>query len=102
MAAIMFPNIAKACQIIALDNGGINRTRPAEDQQQEYVRWMEDRAQFQFPNADEIDAWLGTLSDEQMNDACCGGQGEPAQEAVMSEAPAFTDELLTAYFEEVC
>lgn len=98
----LFPNIAKACQLIALDNGGINRTRPADEQASDYTRWAEDRAQYQFPNADEIDTWLGTLTQEQMHEVCCGGQGEPAQEAAMAGAPPFTDELLTDYFDEVC
>lgn len=97
-----FPNIARACQLIALDNGGINRTRGPFQQVRDFERWMEDRAQFRFPNADEIDAWLGTRTDQQLDDICCGGEGEPEQEAAMVGAPPFTDELLNAYFEDVC
>jgi hypothetical protein len=98
----VYPNIARACQLIALDNGGINRTRGALAQVRECERWLEDRAQFQFPNVDEIDAWLATLTDDQLDAVCCGGQGEPEQVAAMVGAPPFTDELLTTYFEDVC
>lgn len=97
-----FPNIAKACLLIALDNGGINRGRSVDEHAQDFDRWMEDRAQFQFPNAGEIDNWLGSLGDDDLNHVCCGGQGEPEQDAAMVGAPPFADLLLTAYFEEVC
>lgn len=97
-----YPNIARACQLIALDNGGINRARGAFEQVRQCERWTEDRAQFRFPNIDELDAWLATLTDEQLDSVCCGGEGESDKVAAMAGAPPFADELLTTYFEEVC
>lgn len=94
-----YPNIMRACQLIALDNGGINRFRSAEKQEREFTKWLSKQ---DYPTLSEIEAWLETLTDGQIYDGVCGGEGEPEQVAVMSSAPPFTDDLLNAYFEEVC
>lgn len=97
-----YPGIARAALEIALDNGGINRARSEEQQRRDLARWIDQKATTRFPNLDEIDAWLASQSDQQLKDICCGGEGEPEQDAAMRHAPPFTDAFLTAYFEEVC
>lgn len=93
-----FPHIAAACLLIALDNGGINRERSERKWTDDYIRWI---AKQDGPLA-EIDAWLSTLSDEQIDLLSVGGSDEPETIAIRASAPPFTDALLEAYFEEVC
>lgn len=99
MAETELLGIEKACLLVALDNGGINRTRSAARQSLEFKRWL---AKQEYPNLSEIDAWLCALTDEQLEMFCCGGTGEPEVDAFRATAPAFADDILTAYFDEVC
>lgn len=94
-----FPNIEKACLAVALDNGGINRFRSVDKQRREYAKWL---AQQDYPNLAEIDQWLGTLSKDDLETVCVGGQDEPGTIAIRASAPAFLDDLLNSYFDEVC
>jgi len=94
---VTYQNIAKACRLIAIDNGGIHRDRSVEKQARQYRSWI---ARREDPTLAEIDGWLGGLSDTDLATACCGETSEA--EAVLVTAPAFTDDLLNAYFEEVC
>ena len=93
-----YPHIEKACLLIAIDNGGINRNRAVKQQRRDYAKWISR----QDGPLHEIDAWLGALSDEDLETACIGGQDEPETIAVKSTAPPFTDDLLNSYFDEVC
>ena len=43
--ADLYPGIRRAAQLIALDNGGINRTRPAGQQDRDFTRWIERQPQ---------------------------------------------------------
>lgn len=91
-----YPHIAKACLLIARDNGGINRNRS--------VVQALDFAEFiggHHAPLEAIDAWLGTLSDEQLETVCCGEASEGAA-ILATGAPAGTNELLNDYFEMVC
>jgi hypothetical protein len=96
-AADRFPGIARAALEIALDNGGINRFRPQEQQRRELSKFLERQPQEILP---PIDAWLTSLSDEDLSTACCGEHSE--MEAILASAPPFTDQLLNDYFDEAC
>jgi len=92
-----YPNIYRAALEIALDNGGINRTRPVEQQEAEFYRWLAQQPSDPLP---AIETWLATLTDDQLQSAVSGA--EPEDQALLATAPPFTDDLLTRYFEEVC
>lgn len=94
-----YPNIYRAALEIALDSGGINRFRTRDAQEAEFEQWMAQQPQEQLP---AIEAWLATLSDEQINLVACGCQDDEEPRALIALAPPFTDDLLTRYFEEVC
>jgi hypothetical protein len=55
---LFYSNIAHACFIIAVDNGGIHRDRGAEAWQRDYEHFIER----QNALLSEIDAWLGTAA----------------------------------------
>jgi hypothetical protein len=95
---LSYAGIARACFLIALDNGGINRGRSVRKWRGDYERWIAIQA---GPLA-EISSWLADLPDEQMELVCGGGEDEPETIAARADAPAFTDALLTSYFDEVC
>jgi hypothetical protein len=92
-----WPGITRAALEIAYDNGGITRMRSEERMLGQLERWLETQPQDPLP---AIDAWLLALSDEDLETVCVGEQLEVA--ALMASAPPFTDQLLNAYFEEVC
>lgn len=92
-----FPGIKRAALAIAYDNGGINCTRSQKRMLGEFRRWLEKQPQEPLP---EIDAWLASLSDDDLETFCAGEHSEMM--ALMSGAPPFTDKLLNDYFEEVC
>lgn len=98
-AVTKYPGIYRAALEIALDNGGINRSRPVEQQRREFSRFIERQPQEILP---AIDAWLAGLSDEDITELCCGGEGEPGPDAIRKNAPPFTEQLLNDYFDEVC
>lgn len=96
-------NIEKAAELIARDNGGINRHRPVEDHKRElreYLAKGESDGPWYFAHLADVDAWIGGLSDVQLETVCCGEQSE--QQAALRGSPPGTDELLNAIFEEVC
>lgn len=95
--AEQFPNIYRAALEIALDNGGINRHRPVEQQEREFHQWLAKQPSEPLP---AIEAWFAGLTDEQMQSAVSGA--EPEDQALLATSPPFTDDLLTRYFEEVC
>lgn len=92
-----FPGFARAALLIALDNGGINRTRPETQMKREMREWMAKQpAEILVP----IDAWLTSLSGTDIDTVCCGEASEAA--ALLASAPPLTDQMLNAYFDEVC
>lgn len=99
LKGLPYPGIAKACFLVALDNGGINRGRSVKRWRKDYARWI---GKQDVPTISQIDTWFRSLTDEQLNDACVGGTGEPEVEAIRATAPAFMDDILNTYFEEVC
>lgn len=99
MADMDYSGIARACFLIAIDNGGINRGRSEAMQKRDMGRWLAKQPSDTLP---EIDAWLSALSDDDLDTFCCGGEDEPETEAVRATAPPFTDQLLNDYFDEVC
>lgn len=96
---VRYSHIAAACQLIALDNGGINRDRSVEKQERDFDRWI---SRQDLPNLPEIDRWLGSLSADDLETVCVGGQDEPETIAAKAKAPPFMEDLLNAYFDEVC
>jgi hypothetical protein len=91
-------NIRKACLLISYDNGGVNRYRSETQVLREMQKFVDSR-----PYNDEIkaiDAFLGTLTPDQMETICAGEESEA--NAILVGAPAFTETLLEEYFEEVC
>ena len=96
---VEYPGIARACLLIALDNGGINRDRSEAQQNREMKRWLAKQPEDVLT---AIDAWLSSLSDDDLDTFCCGGEDEPETEAIRATAPLFTDDLLNSYFDEVC
>lgn len=97
-SAAGYPGIRRACFLIALDNGGINRDRSEAQWDREFARWIGRRDD---KNAlAPIDAWLASLTDEALDTVCCGEHSEVA--AAMRKAPPFTDDLLNNFFDEVC
>lgn len=92
-----FPGIAKAALEIAYDNGGINRYRTEKKMLGELDKFLSTQPGELLP---AIDAWLSSLSSDDLELVCAGEQSEAAK--VLAEAPPFTDQLLNDYFEEVC
>ena len=90
--------ILRATRCIALDNGGIYRGRSVEQQQKEALAWIERQPSDLM---EVIDAWLLTLSDEDLELICCDTQDDRAQ-ALLAGAPPFIDDTLNSYFDEVC
>lgn len=93
-----YPGITRGCFLIALDNGGLNRHRPAAKLRSDIATWCS----AQPMDLQAIDAWLAALSDADLDTVCCGGHGEPEQVELLAKAPPFTDALLDDYFEQVC
>lgn len=81
-----YPGLRRAALEIAYDNGMVNRTTTEE-------KWLTsldpivgatgvDHADLQA-----MSEFIDTLTEEELNELCCGGQGEPEQEAVLNRAP---------------
>lgn len=94
---VPYPGIARAALLIALDNGGINRDRSERQQARDLARWLKKQPPEILP---PIDAWLGALSEDDLETACCGEVTEA--DAVLASAPPFTSDLLNRYFEDIC
>lgn len=92
-----FPGFARAALLIALDNGGINRTRPEAQMKRELREWMARQPAEILPS---IDAWLAGLSKDDLETVCCGEASEA--DALLATAPPFTGQMLDNYFDEVC
>jgi hypothetical protein len=92
-----YKGIQRATLLIALDNGGIHRGRSEKDQRRELHKWLARQPADFLP---AIDEWLSLLSDDDLETVCAGEQSEA--EALLAQAPVFTDSLLNAYFDEIC
>lgn len=93
-----YEGLARACFFIALDNGGINRDRSAED-------WARDYTAFAEANEDgvpimAINDWLKTIDPPDL-ETLCTGEGSLA-DAIAEAGPKGVSDLLNRYFEEVC
>ncbi|MDB5177537.1 MAG: hypothetical protein JWN75_1205 [Candidatus Saccharibacteria bacterium] len=95
-----YPNIIKACLLIAVDCGALNRTTTQADIQRQAVDFLAVYPYF-HNELTAIDTWLGTLTEEQLNLICVGDQDEAGAELMETKAPPFTDTLLNNWF-EVC
>lgn len=104
MGATLYPNIAKACFEIALDNDGINRERTEAQWRADYLAWIARNDSCPPEILAAVDAWLGTLSSEQLEVVAVGGDDEREALQILDRAPlwSWTDALLNAYFDEVC
>jgi hypothetical protein len=91
-------NIRKACLLISYSNGGVNRYREEHQVLREMQRFIDSRPYNEELKA--IDAWLGTLTENQLETVCDGEQSEIDE--IMKTAPPFAESLLHEYFEEVC
>lgn len=94
-----WPNIERAHLEIAYDNGGIHRERSEGRAARELRRYLSslpyDRDQLAA-----IDAWLGSLTHEQLVTVCAGDQSDAL--SILERAPPFTDAVLTGIFDHVC
>lgn len=99
-AVVLLPflNIRNACLEIAYDNGGVHRERSVQQVRHEIDSFLSSRSYSDHFAA--IDSWLSTLNTAQL-ETVCNGEGSEAA-AIVASAPAFTDQLLEEYFEEVC
>lgn len=95
-----YPNIHTASFVIALDNGGINRTRPAYQQKADFDAWLARSGCHALYDLDAINTWLGALPKADLETVCVGEMFEMLK--LMKGAPNGTDALLSAYFDEVC
>jgi len=94
-----YPALHRAFRSIALDNGGINWTRSAERQEREARAFLAKRDSALL---EPIEAWLSSLSEDDLETVCNGGANEPETLSLMTGAPPFADAILNEYFEEVC
>jgi hypothetical protein len=91
-----FPGIRRAALEIAYDNGCINRFQSETKALRKVDRFISGQP---LDLIEQMDVWLSGLSDEEISDACCGGDGEPERLAVMAGAPPFADGILDDIFE---
>lgn len=92
-----YPKILNAFQLIALDNGGINRNRPVEQQEEESIKFL---SEYEQDSLDAIEAWLAALTDEQLDTFCNGEHTE--MDAIAQLGPENCTDLFDEYFDEVC
>lgn len=92
-----FPGIKRAALEIAYDNGGINRHRTEAAMLRALDKFLASQPNEVLP---DIDRWLSSLSDDELQTVCCGDQFD--QEAITRTAPPFTNQLLDDCFNEVC
>lgn len=95
------PHLMRALETMSRCNGGINITRSREQFLAETELWL---VLWPIKNpdvdVDAIDAWISTLSDEDVLTLVDGEESESV--AIAASAPRGTRELLADHFEEVC
>jgi hypothetical protein len=94
-----FANIEKAHLEIAYDNGGINRDRSEKNATRELRRFLP-TLPYDRDQMTAIDAWLGSLTPDQLETLCAGEQSE--QDEIYASAPPFTESVIVAIFDHVC
>jgi hypothetical protein len=90
-----YPGIARAAHLISLDNGCVNRHRSDAERLRDLDKFL---AQ-QLLDLREIDDWLLGLSDEDLEEVCCGCADDAIHMQLLSGAPPFTDALLNDFFD---
>ena len=95
-----YPGIARAAHLISLDNGGCNRFRPEADRLTDLDRFLARASR--MIDMRQIDQWLEQLSDEDLDEFCCGGDDSERKAELLLQAPPFTDTLLDEFFDEAC
>ncbi len=91
-----YPGIAKACLMVALDNGGINRERPIGMWAGEFSHWLEHF--HPIAPLEPIEKWYAQLTDEQVEVVCTDTE-DPSFAALHREAPVGALDLLSNYFD---
>jgi hypothetical protein len=91
-----FPGIARAALEMAYDNGGINRMRSEQDALRDLDAILTDGADIAFDLPD-IDRWLASLSDDDLQTVVAGEETEAAQ--IIANAPGGTHQILEDIFE---
>lgn len=95
-----YPGIYKAALEISYDNGGINRWRSEEKHRRDFDRFMARRDSY-APHLEAIDAWLGALTGDELQQVCSGEESATIQFMKDRKAPVFTHDLLNHIFEDV-
>lgn len=91
----MLPNIKRAALLIAYDNGMINRKQSEE----QYLELVEKAiSEFSF-SSEEIDTWLLSLTNGELNTICCGEVSDAQFVLEEQKAPAGTVDLLDRMFD---
>ena len=93
-----YKGIVKATELVALDNGGINRDRPSEQRLSDLSVWL-DKVKDSY-DLMAIDLWFRILNEEELSAVSCGGEEE--MYSVLLTAPPGTDDFLHDYLGEVC
>ncbi len=92
----MYPNIENAVLIMALDNGGINCYRPESDLNADLAEYLNDTDPAFL---EELEAWLSTLSEEQLDTVVSGEESE--MEALCAAGPDGVNGFFNEIFSEV-
>ena len=94
-----WPGLWRACFLITVDNGGLNRFRSEEKIKREFRDFIDRR-----PEPAEIlraiDDWLKDLDEERLETVTVGEHTE--MEEALKNGPVFTDTILGAWFDEHC
>lgn len=91
-----FPAIAKATLEMSYDNGGINRDRTEADCMKALDEVLSAEGVY-YNDLTAIDAWLATLTEEQMQVVVAGEETE--MKASLANAPPHADALLNDIFD---
>lgn len=91
-----YSNISRAALAISYDNGGINRDRPKTRMLATLDQFLAAQDGDSLPR---IDAWLATLSADDMETVCAGEETDRL--AILQSSPPGTEEMLVKVFEEV-
>lgn len=95
-ALTAYPKIKQAFLAIAYDNGGIYRERSQEKMLEEANDWL---SKLTGHNLDHIEQWLGTKDDGEIEMICTDSEAYAETHGAIDPQ---VDNLLNAYFDEVC
>ena len=91
-----FPGFTAATLEIARDNGAINRFQTESAVLKRLAKFLKEQEAGQVHDAEK---WLVSLSQDDLETVCSGEHGEA--QAIVQNAPPFTDTLLNQIFDEV-